>query len=326
MVGTQGRWMRILRSGLLGLLLSLVWSQAFAAQEPVAPPSDPESRAAALFAAKDWAGAIEAYDGLVHARPGNAQAWFNLGAAHQALGQWEQAFDTYTQAGDAGYSPVAVATRLSRVLSRWGKKDDAIAELKKAVKLGLTRLEVMEKDPDFEPIRSDPRFAKLVLEVKKKVDPCSVAPEYGQLAFWVGVWEVQVPAGTSVATSRITSILHGCAIHEDFTQNDGAYAGQSLSAWSAATKQWSQRYVDSKGEVQEWTGQAEGASVRFLREGKGPDGKPARFRMTYTPEGPDRVRQLIERSGDKGKTWTPEFDGLYVRQVPEKEKATESHP
>jgi tetratricopeptide (TPR) repeat protein len=302
------------------------WSQAVAAQEPAAPPSDPEAKAAALFAAKDWAGAIEAYEQITFASPGNAQAWFNLGAAHHALGQWQEAFDTYSQAEDAGYPKVAIATRLSRVLARWGKKDEAIAELSKAVKLGLTRLEVMEKDPDFEPIRSDPRFAQLVLEVKKKVDPCSVAPEYGQLAFWVGTWEVQVPAGTPIATSRITSILNGCAIHEDFTQNDGAYAGQSLSAWSASSKQWSQRYVDSKGEVQEWTGQAEGSSVRFLREGQGPDGKPARFRMTYSAEGPDRVRQLIERSGDKGKTWTSEFDGLYVRQAAEKEKASESNP
>ncbi len=323
MVGSGARGMRGLIVGML-----VFAGRILLAQEPAAaPPSDPEGQAAALFAAKDWAGAIEAYSALAWAHPGNAQAWFNLGAAHHALGHWEEAFDTYTQAGDAGYAPVAVATRLSRVLSRWGKKDEAFAELDKAVTLGLTRLDVMEKDPDFEPIRSDARFAALVLQVKKKVDPCSVSPEYGQLAFWVGVWEVQVPAGTPVATSRITSILSGCAIHEDFTQNDGAYAGQSLSAWSAGSQQWTQRYVDSKGEVQEWTGQAEGTSVRFLREGQGPDGKPTRFRMTYTPEGPDRVRQFIERSADQGKTWTSEFDGVYVRQPAEKaEKPTESRP
>lgn len=317
---------RSMRGLILGVLVFA--GQILVAQEPAAiPPNDPEARAAALFAANDWAGAIEAYGGITGANPGNAQAWFNLGASHHALGQWEQASNAYSQAGDAGYAPVAVATRRSRVLSRWGKKDEALVELDKAVKLGLTRLDVMEKDPDFEPIRSDSRFGALVLEVKKKVDPCSVSPEYRQLAFWVGAWEVQVPAGTSVATSRITLILNGCAIHEDFTQNGGAYAGQSLSAWSAATKQWSQRYVDSKGDVQEWTGQAEGTSMRFLREVQSPDGNPARFRMTYTPEGPDRVRQFIERSGDQGKTWTPEFDGVYVRQPAEKaEKPTELHP
>ncbi|MEP7010164.1 MAG: tetratricopeptide repeat protein [Acidobacteriota bacterium] len=305
---------RPMRGFVLGVLSWALAGQVGLAQDPpAAAPSEPEAKAAALFESKDWAGSIEAYEAITFARPSNAQAWFNLGAAHHALGQWQEAFNTYTQAGSAGYAPVAIATRLSRVLSRWGKKDAALAELSKAVKLGLTRLEVVEKDPDFEPIRSDLRFAKLVLEVKKKVDPCSVSPEYGQLGFWVGVWDVQVPAGKSVATSHITSILNGCAIHEDYVQNDGAYAGQSLSAWSASTKQWSQRYVDSKGEVQEWTGEAEGASLRFLREGKGPDGKPARFRMTYTAEGTDRVRQFIERSADRGKSWIPEFDGVYVR-------------
>lgn len=313
MVSSGARTMRTMRSLILGMLV--LAGQSLLAQVPAAaPPSDPDARAAALFAAKDWAGAVEAYSGLTSTSPGNASAWFNLGASLHALGHWEEAAKAYSRAGDAGYAPVAVATRRSRVLARWGKKDEAFAELGRAVQLGLTRLDVMENDPDFEPIRSDPRFAALVLEVRKKVDPCSVSPEYGQLAFWVGVWEVQVPAGTPVATSRITSILSGCAIHEDFTQNDGAYAGQSLSAWSAAARQWTQRYVDSKGEVQEWTGRAEGTSVQFLREGQGPDGKPARFRMTYTPESPDRVRQLIERSADQGKTWTSEFDGVYVRQ------------
>ena len=323
MVGSGARSMRCL---ILGWMV--LGGQNLLAQPPAAaPPGDPEAQAEALFAAQDWGGAIEAFDRLAAANPGNAKAWFNLGASHHALGHWEEAAHAYSQAGGAGYAPVAVATRRSRVLSRWGKKDEAFAELDQAVKLGLTRLDVMENDPDFEPIRSDPRFAALVLEVKKKVDPCSVSPEYGQLAFWVGVWEVQVPAGTPVASSRITSILNGCAIHEDFTQNDGAYAGQSLSAWSAAARQWTQRYVDSRGEVQEWTGRAEGTSVQFLREGQGPDGKPARFRMTYTPEGPDRVRQFIERSADLGKTWVAEFDGVYVRQPSEKaEKPTESRP
>ena len=299
------------------VILGMWWlaGQVATGQAPpaAAPPSDPEARAAALFAAKDWSGAIEAYDRLAAANPGNAQAWFNLGASHHALGHWQEADRAYSQAGGAGYAPVAIATRRSRVLARWGKKEEALSELDKAVKLGLTRLDVLENDPDFEPVRSDPRFAALVLEVRKKVDPCSVSPEYRQLAFWVGEWEVQVPAGTPVATSRITSILNGCAIHEDFTQNDGSYAGQSFSVWSAAANRWTQRYVDSQGDVQDWTGQAEGVSVRFEREGKGPDGQPARFRMTYTPDGPDRVRQLIERSSDGGNTWGPEFDGIYVR-------------
>lgn len=321
MVGSGARSMRGVIFGLLAWALA---GQMLLAQGSGGAAGDAEAKAAALFASKDWAGAIEAYRGIVAAHPDDAQAWYNLGASYHALGQWRPAAEAYRKAGAAGYAPVVIATRLSRVLARSGESEAALAELDKAVKLGLTRLEVMEKDPDFEPIRSDARFGQLVLEVKKKVDPCSVSPEYGQLAFWVGVWDVQVPVGTSVASSRITSILHGCAVHEDFTQNDGAYAGQSLSAWSTSTKQWSQRYVDTKGEVQEWIGQAEGSSVRFLREGAGPDGKPARFRMTYTPDGPNRVRQFIERSADQGKSWTPEFDGLYVRQAPE--EATESHP
>ncbi len=300
--------------GLVGIVALMTGRPALAADPPVSAPDEAQAKAAALFAAKDWAGAVEAYQRIVSARPSDAPAWYNLGAAHHALGHWQEAVDAYSQAGDAGYAPVVIATRLSRVLSRKGEKEAALAQLEKAVKLGFARLEVMDKDPDFEPIRSDPRFAALLLEVRKKVDPCSTSPRYRDLDFWLGEWEVQVPAGTPIATSRITSILSGCAIEEDYSQNDGALAGRSLSAWSEAKGHWLQRYVDSKGDVQEWEGEPAGPSIRFLQAGPGPDGRPASFRMTYTPDGPDRVRQLIELSSDGGKSWTSVFDALYVRK------------
>jgi hypothetical protein len=43
-------------------------------------------------------------------------------------------------------------------------------------------------------------------------------------------------------------------------------------------------------------------------------GKSARQRITWTPLGGGRVRQLWESSTDGGKTWSVAFDGLYVRE------------
>ncbi len=310
MVGSRTRWMR---NVFLGVCLGAVAPLLLGAQA-TETLGDPAAKAESLFAARDWPGAVAAYREVVAAHPDDALAWFNLGASYHALNDWQAALDAYAKAGEAGYAPVAIATRRSRVLAREGQKDAALVELGEAVKLGLTRLDVLENDPDFEPVRSEARFVALVAEVRKKVDPCSASPEYQRLGFWVGTWEVQVPAGNPVATSRITSILNSCAIHEDFTQNDGRYAGQSLSAWSAGAKQWTQLYVDSLGEVQTWVGQIDGTTVVFTREGTATDGTPARFRMTYTPDGANRVRQFIERSSDQGKSWNSEFDGLYVRQ------------
>ncbi len=319
MVGRSGRSMSRRWRGAIGAL-ALIWvgqmlapDRAGAAEE-TATASDPVARAAALLAAKDWAGAVEAYSAIVAANPKNADAWFALGAAHHELGHWQPAADAYAQSGGAGYDPILIAARQSRVLSRLAKREEALVELEKAVKLGFAGLSTMEKNPDFESLRSDPRFVQAIAAVRAKADPCSVFPEYKQLSFWLGDWDVQAPAGNSSAASRITSVLGGCAIHEDYKHNNGDYFGQSLSAWSFATKAWTQRYVDSQGDVQDWFGAAVGNSVQFTRDAVGADGVSTRYRMTYTPLGPDRVRQYIEKSSDKGVTWESEWDGLYVRK------------
>ena len=41
---------------------------------------------------------------------------------------------------------------------------------------------------------------------------------------------------------------------------------------------------------------------------------PARTRLSFTNLGPDRVRQLWERTTDQGKTWKVMFDGDYRRK------------
>src|SRR5205807_7893320 len=38
-----------------------------------------------------------------------------------------------------------------------------------------------------------------------------------------------------------------------------------------------------------------------------------RFSATYTREGPDRVRQILESSSD-GKSWAKTYEGLYIRR------------
>jgi hypothetical protein len=37
-------------------------------------------------------------------------------------------------------------------------------------------------------------------------------------------------------------------------------------------------------------------------------------KMTFFKLGPNKVRQFLESSTDGGKTWTPGYDGLYIRR------------
>ena len=45
-----------------------------------------------------------------------------------------------------------------------------------------------------------------------------------------------------------------------------------------------------------------------------PDGKPYRRRLTFTPLAGPRVRQFSQGTTDGGKTWSTEYDLIYVPQ------------
>jgi hypothetical protein len=45
-----------------------------------------------------------------------------------------------------------------------------------------------------------------------------------------------------------------------------------------------------------------------------PNGQRTLQKLTFFPIARDTVRQLFESSTDNGSTWTPGFDGIYVRK------------
>lgn len=141
--------------------------------------------------------------------------------------------------------------------------------------------------------------------------PCRNAPEYRQFDFWVGEWDVE-NNGKRTARSSIQLILDGCVIFENFDA-DGGYSGKSLSAWDAGEKRWEQHYTDTGGSSRYWVGAMDGEKMVMTTEFMRGATKVIN-RMTYSKEGADRVRQLIEVSIDGGKTWKAGFDGMYVRR------------
>ena len=87
--------------------------------------------------------------------------------------------------------------------------------------------------------------------------PCS-GPEYRQLDFWVGEWDLeftQQDGSVGKATNRITKDEYGaCAISEHFALPGGGpggtdFIGGSYSTYDAQTKSWRQMWVDNAGGV-----------------------------------------------------------------------------
>jgi hypothetical protein len=145
------------------------------------------------------------------------------------------------------------------------------------------------------------------------VPPCSAA-EHRHFDFWIGVWTVTLSDGRTAGANRITSILNGCVLLEEWTGAGGG-EGKSFNLYDAQRKQWRQTWVDGQGGILELQGGLNDAGEMVLvgeqpvRNGSG----TARNRITWTPKGRDEVRQHWEVSTDGGTTWRSLFDGTYRR-------------
>jgi hypothetical protein len=146
---------------------------------------------------------------------------------------------------------------------------------------------------------------------------CAGDSTYAALDFWVGTWRVYA-GDTLVGTSRISKVLRGCALVEEWQDARGT-RGQSLFYVEPALRQWKQVWVTEAaqrvGGVKEkyLIAYLPGAGVRFQGELQHPDGRVVLDRTTLSSLPGGEVRQLIEISSDGGTTWRPTFDARYRR-------------
>lgn len=144
--------------------------------------------------------------------------------------------------------------------------------------------------------------------------PCS-ASGFREFDFWVGEWTVVGPKGDAAGTNRITRELDGCALEESWTDVAGG-RGRSLNTYDAVTGEWNQLWMDPSGLNLRLTGKRSGATLTESGTRAKSFGGPAVFeRISWTPAGTDRVRQMWEASEDSGKTWSTAFDGTYERKT-----------
>ncbi|HEV8538079.1 MAG TPA: hypothetical protein VGR15_04055 [Bacteroidota bacterium] len=149
--------------------------------------------------------------------------------------------------------------------------------------------------------------------VAQSRSPCKSLPEFRQLDFWVGEWDVRDTSGAVIGTSKIQLIEDDCAILENYKGKSG-YSGKSLNIYNTASGKWKQFWVDNRGGVLEFEGQKIGRELRFLGESKDSNGSSVLEKLTfYDLDGAD-VRQVWEQSRDVGKSWKVVFDGLYMRR------------
>ena len=110
-------------------------------------------------------------------------------------------------------------------------------------------------------------------------NPCADEAHH-QFDFWVGTWEVSNAQGNVVGTNRISSILGGCVLFEEW-QSAGPYSGKSLNIYDAATDKWHQTWVDNGGLLLELDGKLVDGNMVMQGHRPGQDGSEVLHRITW---------------------------------------------
>lgn len=140
-------------------------------------------------------------------------------------------------------------------------------------------------------------------------------PEYQQFDFWVGDWEVFDTEGKQVGTNKIERIQGDCALQENWTSTAGN-TGTSLNYYNSKSEKWHQVWVDQSGGVLNLSGIFSDNQMVLKSEefySKKQD-KYYQDKITWTNNEDGTVRQLWQRTIDKGETWMIVFDGLYRKK------------
>ena len=149
---------------------------------------------------------------------------------------------------------------------------------------------------------------------KPALEPTAcAAPEYRQLDFWRGDWdifEIDQPK-TPVARVKVARILDGCVLLEEYSDFRG-HKGRSFSIFDVSRKVWHQTWVTNGGVLLVIEGSLQPSGEMVLSGVDHDGGKERQVRGRWIPVD-GGVREVATRSIDGGATWTTWFDLMFRR-------------
>lgn len=269
-------------------------------------------KADTTLADKNWKRASNLYQKFLKENEPDSSAWYNLALSQLQLKQYENCLFSLSKAETYNFpfNLVEFQKAKVRVLS---EQDKAMIEgLEKASKKGFSVYKKLLNDSVFSSFYNDERFKNVLNQIRKNAYPCLSIPEYRHFDFWLGEWNVY-SNGRKAGINKITLAEGGCAIHESYT-TAGNYAGQSINFYDPIDKKWHQHWVGSSGDVYNYVEVARSEGMlQFESKFMNAKGQISLSRLTFTLNEDATVRQLFESSTDNGNTWTPFFNGLYVK-------------
>lgn len=152
--------------------------------------------------------------------------------------------------------------------------------------------------------------------------PCS-SPEYDQLDFWIGTWDLTWEGGqggtpegeTGHGVNTITAEYGNCVIQEAF-EGDNGFDGGSVSIYDARSGQWRQTWVDNAGGHIAFTGGLTDDGLMEFRTAPFTDaqGRAQVNRMIWTDVSEDRLTWRWQTSRDGAEPWEDLWVITYARR------------
>lgn len=302
-----------IRISLAGLLVLLVCLGDATAQkhDEVSREKGPE-----YLQKGEWAKAVKAFEMVTAEQPNNIGAWFQMGFALHSMKEYDRAIKAYTTVLKAGTTPVESLTKynLGCAYALKGENETAIDWLEKAADAGFSQIVQMQDDADLAALRDHERFAGILERVDRNARPCVYNERARDLDFWIGNWDVYNKAGQYSGSNRVESELGECVIHENWTSPVSGLNGQSFSTYDPAIGKWRQTWVDNQGATYMFVGELVDGAMVFSRASENAEGDTILTRMTLAPLEDGKIHQFGQNSMDNGKTWTTNFDLIYMRK------------
>jgi tetratricopeptide (TPR) repeat protein len=263
----------------------------------------------ALFGESKWEQAAHAYADVTGNDPANGSAWQHLGECYLQLRRFDEAIKAFQHSVDLKYRPLMTKVDIARAYAAKDETRRALDTLKELAASGLApRIHgYIAGAPEFQKLQGNAEYQEFL----KSTLPCQAA-EYRKFDFWVGEWDVVTTEGHNPAgSSSVQLILDQCALLENWT---GGGTGKSLNHYDTRLKKWIQDWVDSQSNGIHFEGGLENGVMSYFADSADPQGKPLRRHMQFVRIDADHVRQFSQGSSDGGKTWSPEYDFLYIRK------------
>jgi hypothetical protein len=145
---------------------------------------------------------------------------------------------------------------------------------------------------------------------RASAEPCE-SPQHHQLDFWLGEWLDEASGERNFY--RVRKVAGGCGVEEVLIdgRDRSTVLGEGLSGYDGAAKIWHQQWVDSGGQVFEYTGEPELGVGFVFKTSPDSDGEIRRYRYLNITQAAIEADYYASRDG--GVTWKFLWRGRFSR-------------